>query len=64
MNLADDLAATAHLVMGETAESTPIVLIRGAPIEVTDDFDPDEVVIPKDECMYMRVFSACALKMK
>jgi len=64
MNLADDLAATAHLVMGETAESTPIVLIKGAPIKVTDNFDPDEVVIPKDECMYMRVFSACALKMK
>jgi len=56
MNVADDLAAAAHLVMGETSESTPIVIIRGAPVEVTGDYDPNEVIISKDDCMYMRVF--------
>ena len=56
MNLADDLAAAAHLVMGESSESTPLAIIRGAPVEVTDDCDPNEVVIAKDECMYMMVF--------
>lgn len=56
MNIADDLAAAAHLVMGETSESTPLVIIRGAPVEVTNDYDPNEVVIRRDECMFMRVF--------
>ena len=56
MNIADDLAAAAHLVMGETSESTPLVIIRGAPVDVTDEYDPNEVVITKDDCMYMRVF--------
>ena len=56
MNIADDLAAAAHLVMGETSESTPLVIIRSAPVEVTDNYDPNEVVISKDDCIYMRVF--------
>ncbi len=56
MNVADDLAAIAHLMMGESAERTPLILIRGAPVEMTDKCDPDEVVIPRNECMYMRVF--------
>jgi len=56
MNIADDLAAAAHLVMGETSESTPLVIIRGAPVEISDDYDPDEVVIAKDDCMFMSVF--------
>jgi len=56
INLADDLAAAAHLVMGETSERIPLVIIRGAPVQVTDDYDPNEVVIAKDQCMYMNVF--------
>jgi len=56
INLADDLAAAAHLVMGETSERTPLVIIRGAPVQVTDDYDPNEVVIAKEQCMYMNVF--------
>lgn len=56
INLADDLAAAAHLVMGETSERTPLVIIRGAPVQVTDDYDPSEVVMAKDQCMYMNVF--------
>jgi F420-0:gamma-glutamyl ligase len=56
INVADDLAAAAHLVMGEAAERTPLVIVRGAPVEVTDDYDPNEVVIAKDDCMYMGVF--------
>lgn len=56
INVADDLASAAHLVMGETSEMTPLVIIRGAPVEVTNEYDPNEVVISKDECMYMSVF--------
>jgi len=56
MNIADDLAAAAHLVMGETSERTPLAIIRGAPVEVADDYDPNDVVIGKEDCMYMSVF--------
>ncbi len=57
INVADDLAAAAHLVMGETSEMTPIVIIRGAPVQLTDDYDPHEVVISKEDCLYMSVLS-------
>lgn len=56
MNLADDLAASAHLLMGETVERTPLVVIRGAPVEVTEDYNANEIVIAKEECMFMNVF--------
>ncbi len=56
MNLADDLAAAAHLLMGETTEKVPLVIVRGAPVELTEAFNPDEVVIAKEECMFMNVF--------
>ncbi len=56
LNVADDLAAAAHLVMGEAAESTPLVIVRGAPVEFTDNFDPNEIIISRDECMYMGIF--------
>ena len=54
MNVIDDLAATAHLLMGETDERVPLVIIRGAPVEITDDYDPDEVKIPYKDCIYMK----------
>lgn len=53
VNLIDDLASAAHLVMGETDESTPAVVIKNAPVEVGDlHKDLDEKISP-DECMYM-----------
>jgi len=54
MNVIDDLAATAHLLMGETDEKIPLVVIKGAPVEITDDYDPDEVKIPYEDCIYMK----------
>jgi coenzyme F420-0:L-glutamate ligase len=54
INLVDDLAAAAHLLIGETDERTPLVIIRGAPIELVDDYDPDQMNIPKEECLYMK----------
>lgn len=56
MNIADDLAAAAHLLMGETTERTPTVIIRNSPVEITDKYDPKEIVIPRKECMYMKIF--------
>ncbi len=56
INVVDDLAAAGHLLMGETRELTPLVIARGAPVEVTDDYSPDDVVIAKEDCMFMNVF--------
>lgn len=54
INLADDLASAAHFLMGETTERVPIVIIRDSNIEITEDYDPREVVIPKEECLFMK----------
>jgi coenzyme F420-0:L-glutamate ligase/coenzyme F420-1:gamma-L-glutamate ligase len=53
INLADDLASAAHLVMGETTERIAIAIIRDSNVSITDDYDPREVVIPKEECLFM-----------
>jgi len=50
--VADDLASAAHLVMGETTELTPAVLIKGAPVEVVEQYDPESIYMPPDECLY------------
>jgi coenzyme F420-0:L-glutamate ligase len=54
VNLVDDLAAAAHLLIGETNERTPLVIIRGAPIELIEDYNPNQINIPKEECLYMK----------
>lgn len=55
--IADDLASTAHLLMGEGRESTPIVLVRGASVEFDDgEYDADEMMISSDECIFMGSF--------
>lgn len=56
VNVADDLAAAAHLVMGEVRERTPLVIVRGAPVQLTDEYNPNEVYIPKDDCLFMSAF--------
>lgn len=55
-SIADDLASAAHLLMGETAEQTPVVLIRGAPITFTEVVDEEEMKISPEKCVYMRSF--------
>jgi len=54
--LADDLASSAHLIMGETTARTPAVLIRNAPITLSEEFNPDSMTIPAKECLFMRSF--------
>jgi len=53
MNVVDDLAAMAHLLMGETVESTPFVLIRNAPISLTEDDLSEQVKISEQECLIL-----------
>jgi coenzyme F420-0:L-glutamate ligase len=58
--IADDLASAAHLLMGEVAEQTPVVLIKEAPIDFDNDavYGGTEMMIPFKECIFMGTFLA------
>lgn len=53
--VADNLASAAQLVMGETNESRPVALIRGAPVVFGDGYSIDEAYIPPEECLIMHM---------
>jgi coenzyme F420-0:L-glutamate ligase len=55
--VADDLASAAHLLMGEAAEKTPIVLIKDAPVDLDDKVHGSaEMMMPFKECIFMNAF--------
>jgi len=54
--VADDLASTAHLVIGQAGESTPAALIRGAPVTLVGSASIDEMKISPDKCVYIKAF--------
>ncbi|MFX1450430.1 MAG: coenzyme F420-0:L-glutamate ligase, partial [Promethearchaeota archaeon] len=54
--IADDLATAAQLLMGESNEQIPIVLIRGAPVQLTE-MPKYDFFMPAEECLYMNIFS-------
>lgn len=55
--IADDLASAAHLVMGETDQKTPFVLIRDAPVTFTcENASAERMHIPFDKCVYASAF--------
>lgn len=57
--VADDLASAAHLLMGETTEKTPIVLVRYAPVDFDDSVcGGKDMMIPPKECIFMGAFMA------
>lgn len=53
-SLADDLGSSAHALMGETDEQIPAVLIRDAPVRLTDERISDKgLYLSKDRCLYL-----------
>lgn len=55
--VADDLASAAHLLMGEAAEKTPVVLIKDAPLDFDDEVHGSkEMMMPFKECIFMSTF--------
>lgn len=58
--VADDLASAAHLLMGEVAEQTSVVLIKEAPVDFDGDavHDGTEMMMPFKECIFMGTFFA------
>ncbi len=56
--IADNLATIANHIMGEGAESTPIVIIQDSGAKLTmRKIRPDEMAISTDLCVYMRGFA-------
>ncbi len=53
--VADDLASAAHLIMGESREQTPAVLIRNAPVAFAEA-DGSALVIPRESCLFASHF--------
>ncbi len=54
--IADDLASAAHVLMGESNEQTPAVLIKDAPVKPSEKADPILTVISKDEDLFARLY--------
>ncbi len=58
--LADDLASAAHIIMGETTARIPAVLIRNAPVTFNEEYDPNSMIIPAEQCLFVQSFWAKA----
>ncbi|MHA1576591.1 MAG: coenzyme F420-0:L-glutamate ligase [Candidatus Thorarchaeota archaeon] len=55
--VADNLSSACTALMGESDESIPVVIIRNAPVELSDEsFDSSAMWISPTECMYMAIF--------
>jgi coenzyme F420-0:L-glutamate ligase len=55
--VADNLASACTAVMGESNESIPAAIIRGAPVKLSEEsYDSSVMWISPDECMYMAIF--------
>lgn len=55
--LADDLSSAAQILMGESDQRIPIVIIRNADVEFTDEeISADEMLIERNRCLFMNVF--------
>ncbi len=54
--VADDLSSAAEILMGESDEATPIVLVRGLRRRVlkNTEYPGRRFAIPMDECVYLR----------
>lgn len=55
--VADDLASVAHLLMGETDERVPLILIKDAPVRFVDTFNPEDMKISEKECVFMNALT-------
>jgi len=51
--VAHSIATAAHLVMGEVAERTPIVLVRGVSVEMNEEtYVGSDMLMPFEKCFF------------
>ncbi|GBC73923.1 Coenzyme F420:L-glutamate ligase [archaeon HR04] len=56
--IADCIASAANLVMGETDESTPVVIVRGLSVKMDQrSYDWSDLAIGYEQCIYVRGLS-------
>lgn len=62
-NVADMLASTGTLVMGEADEATPAVLVRGLAVgpPAAGEQGPEDVLVPPGECLFTPVYMGALL---
>lgn len=59
VGVADSLSVVAQMVMGETAEATPLAIVRNSGVELTDaPITVEDVAIPWELCIYVGSLSA------
>ena len=58
INVADSLATSAALCMGEGSEQQPLALIENAPVEFVDEVPPNEIKYPIEDDLYAPLFKA------
>ena len=58
VNLADSLATSAVMMMGEGNEATPLAVIKGAPIEFSEISRPEELQMSLEDDMYRPLLEA------
>lgn len=56
MDLADGLAASAVLMMGEGSEGTPLALIENAPVKFCAETHSEEIQIPFEQDLYYPLY--------
>lgn len=61
VNLADALAASAALNMGERDERRPLCRIQNAPVKFVNKTDPAEIQYPPEHDLYAPLFKAAGL---
>ena len=57
--IADDLSSAAELLMGESDEATPMVIVRGLKAKFLrrTEYPPRRFSVPMEECVYLRSLS-------
>ena len=55
-DVADDIAAAAHLLIGEAGERVGVVLAKHTPVEFSDNPDYESLFLTPKECTIMRTF--------
>ena len=58
VNVADSLATSAAICMGEGNEQRPLALIENAPVEFVDEVPPNEIKYPVEDDLYAPLFKA------
>lgn len=55
--VADDMASSVHLLMGEATEMIPVVLVKQAPVDFDDQVHgSEEMMMPFQDCIFMNAY--------